>query len=156
MTQRSIKVCRPEPLSKDKFQTKLAAAWGRVWPRTSKGAMASRMGLNDTKTIDRAVTASNLPEAHTIFNSLCADETALDEVLAAYGFKLIRLHADAANDFDTLADAADLHDEHMNAMRDGVRDHRETLKIADKARPVVRKYQAIISEAERLRASGAA
>ncbi|GLV28171.1 hypothetical protein TomTYG75_06950 [Sphingobium sp. TomTYG75] len=148
---RRNQVCRYEPVSKDKFKTKLAAAWGRVWPTIGKGVMADRMS-SDTKTIDRAVTAANLPEAHTIFNSLCADPTALDEVLAEYGFKLVPLHTDAANDFDTLADAADLHDEHMNAMRDGVRNHTETLRIADKARPVVRKYQAIISEAERLRA----
>lgn len=153
MLQRN-QVCRVEPLSKDKFKTKLASAWGRVWPSIGKGVMADRMGITDTKTIDRAVTAANLPEAHTIFNSLCADPTALDEVLASYGFKLVRLRSDAANDFDTLADAADLHDEHMNAMRDGVRNHVETLRIADKARPVVTKYQAIISEADRLRAGG--
>lgn len=152
MPHRSNQVCRAEPLSKDKFQTRLAAAWGRVWPKLgSQTAMAERMGLNDTAAIKRGVNASNLPEAHTIFNSLCADPTALDEIAAYYGFKLIPLITDAANDFDTLADAADLHDEHMNAMRDGVRDHRETLRIADKARPVVRKYQAIISEADRIR-----
>ena len=146
-------VCRADPISKDKFKTKLAAAWGRVWPKIgTQAAMAERMGLNDTAAIKRAVTAANLPEAHTIFNSLCADPTALDEVLAYYGFKVVPLVADAANDFDTLADAAELHDEHMSAMRDGRRDHRETLRIAEKARPVVRKYQAIISEAERLRA----
>lgn len=153
MTHRSTHVCSAAPIAKDKFQTKLAAAWGRVWPKIgTQGEMAGRMGLNDTAAIKRVVSASNLPEAHTIFNSLCADATALDEVLAYYGFKVVPLVSDAANDFDTLADAAELHDEHMSAMRDGRRDHRETLRIAEKARPVVRKYQAIISEAERLRA----
>lgn len=149
-------VCPPEPLSKDKFQRALAAAWGRVWPKAGMGKakMADRMGLESTKTIDRAVTASNLPEAHTIFNSLLADESALDEVLREYGFALVRVKPEAANDFDLLADAADLHDEHMNAMRDGIRDHRETCRIADKARPVVSRYQAIIEEAEGLKAGG--
>lgn len=149
MMQRTMKVCVGTPLSKESFKLRLAAAWGRVSPKVGKGTMADRM-KSDTGTIDRALTEKNLPEAHTIFNSLCADPSALDEILREYGFQLAPLTPDAANDFDLLADAADLHDEHMNAMRDGRRDHRETIRIANKARPVVSKYQAIIEQAEEL------
>jgi hypothetical protein len=144
-------VCRGEPLSKDKFQRLLASAWGRVWPKIGKGPMADRMGLNDTKTIDRAVTGSNLPEAHTLFNSLLADETALDEVLAEYGFRLSRIRADAANDMTTLSGLCDVAATYADALRDGRRVHPETLLIADKLRPHMPALASLLREAEDLR-----
>lgn len=150
MPQRN-NVCRPDPISKDKFKQKLAAAWGRVWPATGKGAMADAMGLTDVKTIDRAVTASNLPEAHTIFNSLLADETALNEILAYYGFKITRLNATAANDLDTIHGLCDAASELSAAVADGFRDHRETLRVADKLRPHMPAMEAILREAETIR-----
>lgn len=144
-------VCPREPLTKDKFQRALAQAWGRVWPKLGKGVMADCMGLNDPKTIDRAVTASNLPEAHTIFNSLAADVTALDEVLAAYGFRLAPLHATAANDMVTAAGVINAMGELVKALSDGNRDHNETLAIAALIRPHMPHLSAIVKEADSLR-----
>jgi hypothetical protein len=144
-------VCPRAPIAKDKFQQNLAAAWGRIWPKVGKGMMADRMGLADTKTIDRAVTASNLPEAHTIFNSLCADPTALDEVLALYGYRLCPNTADAANDMQTLSGLCEAAGEMADALKDGVRVHQETLRIAEKLRPHMPSLTAIMSEADSLR-----
>jgi hypothetical protein len=115
------------------------------------GAMADAMGLSDTKTIDRAVTASNLPEAHTIFNSLVADPTALDEVLSEYGYRLCPLHSAAANDMLTLAGLCETAAELSDALRDGVRVHPETLKVADKLRPHMPALVALLREADELR-----
>jgi len=144
-------VCPADPLSKDKFQQRLAAAWGRVWPKIGKGVMADRMGLSDTKTIDRAVTAANLPEAHTIFNSLIADPTALDELLAEYGFRVVPIRPEAANDMVTLAGLCDAASVLSDALKDGQRVHPETLKIADKLRPHMPALSALIREADELR-----
>lgn len=52
------------------------------------------------------------------------------------------------------ADPTALTAEHTQALRDGRRDHRETIRIADKARPVVAKYQGIIAEADRFKGVG--
>jgi hypothetical protein len=144
-------VCPRAPIAKDKFQQKLAAGWGRVWPKIGKGAMADRMGLSDSKTIDRAVTASNLPEGHTIFNSLLADPTALDEILAWYGLRVSPITADAANDMQTLSGLCETAGELAEALKDGVRVHQETLRVAEKLRPHMSSLTALIHEADALR-----
>lgn len=145
-------VCPPEPLAKDKFQRLLAAAWGRVWPGLGNmSVMAGRMGLNDTKTISRAVTGANLPEAHTIFNSLLADQTALDEILNHYGFRVCPMIPDAANDFATLSGLCEVAAELSDALRDGIRVHPETLRVAEKLRPHMPALVALLREADGLR-----
>lgn len=148
-----VNVCPHEPLSKDKFQQRLSQAWGRVWPRVGKGRMAACMGLADTKTIDRAVSLSNLPEAHTIFNSLLADETALDEILAEYGYRITRIEAEAGADFITLSGLCETAAELSEALKDGNRLHPETLKVADKLRPHMPALVAFLREADELRGS---
>jgi hypothetical protein len=148
-------VCPNKPLSKDRFQLLLAQGWGRVWPRLGKADMAAAMELTSTKTIDRAVTASNLPEAHTVLNSLVADPTALDEVFHELGFCLRPLTAEAANDMDTAAKLSFAAGAMIEALADGVRDHRETLAMADIFRPLIQSMGAIVSEADSLRAVSA-
>lgn len=150
--QRTNKVCPSGPVTKDRFQRVLAQAWGRVWPVVGKGTMASAMGLESTKTIDRAVTASNLPEAHTIFNSLLADKTALDEVMAEFGFRVVPLHAAAANDLTTAAGTIDAMAALIRSRDDNHRDHNETLAIASLLRPHMPALECILAEADRLRA----
>jgi len=145
-------VCPSEPMSKDKFQRKLAQAWGRVWPRVGKGSMASAMGLNDTKLIDRAVTGANLPEAHNVFNSLLACPTALDEVLREYGFTIRPLQPSAANDITTAAGVIHAMGELVRAQDDGHRDHKETLAIAQLLRPHMGAMASIIAQADEMRA----
>lgn len=143
-------VCPYAPVSKDRFQTLLATSWGRVWPKVGKGTMADKMDSN-TKTIDRAVTGSNLPEAHTVFNSLLAHPTALDEVLTAYGFRLAPLHADAANDFHTASELARAAGTFIDALSDGRRCHNETLALGAIFRDLLPKISAIVGEADQIR-----
>lgn len=112
--------------------------------------MADRMGSN-TKTIDRAVTAENLPEAHTVFNSLIADPTALDQILREYGYCLRPLTAEAANDMHTAADLARAAGSMVDALSDGRRDHLETLQLGEIFRHLQPKLTAIICEADAIR-----
>lgn len=144
-------VCPPEPMSKDKFQQFLSIAWGRVGPSMTFVKMASRMALKDPKTLSRAVACENLPEAHTVFNSLCADETALREIMAYYGFELSRSKPEAANDFITLHGVCEVAAELSEALRDGIRKHDETLRIAEKLRPHMPALVAYLNEADVLR-----
>jgi len=113
--------------------------------------MAQKMGLDSTKTIDRAVTAANLPEAHTVFNSLFACPTALDEVLREFGFCLRPLSAEAANDLTTAAGVISAMGELVRAMDDGRRDHNETLAVAQLLRPYMPALQGILAQADELR-----
>jgi hypothetical protein len=144
-------VCPREPLSKDKFQRLLSIAWGRVGPKMGLSVMAGKMGLNDSKTISRAITVSNLPEAHTVFNSICADETALREIMAEYGYEICPIRPDAANDLHTLSGLCEVAAELSDAIRDGVRIHPETLRIAEKLRPHMPALTALLKEADGLR-----
>lgn len=149
----SKNVCTAEPITKGRFQQILATSWSRVVASLgNQPAMAGRMGLNDVSVIKRVVAQDNLPGAHTIFNSLCADPTALDEILAEYGFRLSPLRADAANDFATLSGLCETAGEMADALKDGVRHHSETLEIAEKLRPVMPALTAILREADGLRA----
>lgn len=144
-------VCPPEPLSKDKFKRLLSIAWGRVGPTMGLATMAGKMDLSDPKTISRAIATDNLPEAHTVMNSLCADETALREVLSHYGFELSRRTPEAANDMRTLSGVCEVAAGLSDALRDGKRDHTETLRVADILRPHMPALVALLSEADALR-----
>jgi hypothetical protein len=144
-------VCPPEPLSKDKFKRLLSIAWGRVGPSMGLATMAGKMDLSDPKTISRAIATDNLPEAHTVFNSLCADETALREVMAYYGYEICRSHPEAANDLATLSGLCEVAAELSEALRDGKRVHPETLRVADKLRPHMPSLVAFLKEADDLR-----
>lgn len=144
-------VCPGAPLSKDRFQHLLSIAWGRVAPAMTYTVMAARMGLHETKTISRGVNATNLPEAHTIFNSLCADETALQEIMAHYGYDISRRTPEAANDLMTLSGLCEVAAELSEALKDGKRVHPETLRIADKLRPHMASLASFLKEADELR-----
>ncbi|MCQ8205481.1 hypothetical protein NP569_24640, partial [Vibrio parahaemolyticus] len=67
-----------------------------------------------------------------LLDFLLADPSALDEVLRLYGYQLAPKGHAPAVDFEIIADTAALAAEHTEAMRDGVRQHRETLRIAEK------------------------
>lgn len=147
------KVCTSEPLSKDRFQQLLRQAWSRVTsaPDMTQLRMASEMGCTDVGAVKRGVNATNLPEAHHIFNSLCADESALREILAHYGYELWRARPEAANDLATLSGLCDVAAELSEALRDGRRVHPETLKVADKLRPHMPALTALLAEADQIR-----
>lgn len=143
-------VCPIGPISKTRLSEALSAAWGRVSNQLGRGVFAQRMEV-DPKTIQRGIAGPSLPDAENLLNSLAADPNALAEVFALYGLQLVPIGFDAALDFEIIADTSGLLAEHTEAMRDGRRDHRETMRIADKARPVVQRFQSIIAEADRLR-----
>lgn len=114
------------------------------------------------------LTASPLPKLFSgscadtsgkgLLDFLLADPSALDEVLALYGFGLHCLDTATpiASDAELISDAANLFAAHAEALKGGKRDHRDTIAIAEKARPVVQGYSGIIAEADRFRGVGRA
>lgn len=144
MLQRNV--CPHEPLSKDKFQRLLSIAWGRVGPAMGLATMAGKMGLSDPKTISRAITTQNLPEAHTVLNSLFADPTALDEVMREYGYRMVTLRADAANDMALAADLSQTVTEFLKRLSDGKRCHIDTAVLAELFRRLIPQMQAVVDE----------
>ncbi|MCP4739744.1 MAG: hypothetical protein GY873_36705 [Bosea sp.] len=143
-------------MSKDRFQRLLSIAWGRVGPKMGLAKMAGAMELSDSKTISRALSCSNLPEAHTVFNSLAADPSALDEILHEYGFRLSLLAPQAANDMATAAGLSHLAGSFMDALADGHRDHSETLSLAEQCRPLLGQLAALVDEADAIKTGRAA
>ena len=148
MTDRPV-VRHSGPVTEQRFHSLVVAGLARVAADHGRGKLADGMGRT-TRALDK-VFAGSTPEAKALFDALLVDITALDEIAREYGVQIIPRASDPAQDFELLADTADLHAEHMSAMRDGRRVHTETLRIAEKARPVVAKYTAIIAEADHIK-----
>lgn len=142
--------------SKASVSAALSVGWSRTAQRVGKGVLADKIE-GCSKTIDRALTGPGLPELHTALASLLADPNALDEVFALYGFDAPRRHpAEAANDLATVADLSGLVSAFCDAIKDGRRDHRETLAIADLLRAIMPALTDILDEASRIRGVKAA
>lgn len=137
-------------VSKQHLSRALAAGWSRVTLGPGKGAFADKIEVT-TRTVDNALSGATLPELHTAFNSLLFDRTALDEVAALYGFCLTPKHAEAANDLLTASGVLAAMGDLIGRLADGVRDHGDTLAIADLLRPHMPALSRILLEADELR-----
>lgn len=151
----SARKCSPSsPLTKERVQSKLVQSWSRTIAERfegSKSAFATKIGCCPD-TVSNALAGKNLPELHTVLNSLLACPNALDEAIAVYGFRIIPADAAMSPDMQTLFEMSRALTSFIDALDDGRRDHRETLELAELLRPVVPKLTAIIHEAEGLKA----
>lgn len=138
-------VCRKNPQTKTKLSAALGAAWARVSNRMGKGAFSDAAGF-DAVTLNRALTGPSLPSAEHLLNSLCADPTALAEVMALYGLKVSPAIAEPANDFELAAQLGHTLAEMIERMRDGKRCHVDTAVLAALFRQIIPQMQAIIDE----------
>ena len=137
------------PLHKDEVQSRLAAAWARTIAQSGgkKNTFADAIGCHPD-TVSNALAGNTVPELHTVLNSLLACPNALDEVLGLYGFHLVPDDAAMSPDMQTLVEMSQAMTRFVEAMEDGRRDHRETIELATKLRPLVPKLCAIIEEAD--------
>lgn len=130
----------------------LSVSWARAANKIGKGTLADHLGLRDPKLINRALTGETVPELHTALNSLRADDTALDEVFHLYGFHPPRaMDLEARHDMETVSDLSATVARWLESLRDGKRDHRETLALADLIREVLPPLTLILDEADRIR-----
>jgi hypothetical protein len=147
---RAGNILRKAPLTKQHVSRAIAAAWSRITVTPGRGQFADHLEIS-TGTVDNAMTGKTVPELHTALNSLLFDPTALDEVLALYGFRLAPSTAEAANDMALAAGVTIAMGQLVAALSDGRRDHTETLTIADLLRPHLPAITAIVREADQLR-----
>lgn len=143
-------VCQRKPASKTKLSAALGAAWGRVSLEIGKGAFADKAEFDEV-TISRAMRGPSLPSAEHLLNSLCADLSALDEVLALYGLSVTARNPAAANDMELAAGLGHSLSELIDRMRDGKRCHLDTLALGELFRRVIPQLQAIVDEADSIR-----
>ncbi len=144
---------RINSLPKHRVSALLAAGWARVASSVGKGRLVDAVEATE-KTVENAMAGRTVPELHTALNSLAADPTALDELLAGYGVKLCPLHAEAANDIATAAGLSEVVSALLLAIADGHRDHIETIQVATHIRPYLPALLSIVAEADRLLGSG--
>lgn len=131
------------------FGSLFVAGLARVAAKIGKGALADRMGRT-TRSIDN-IMGGGSTSAKAAFDTLLADPTALDEVLAAYRVRLVPLRSVAANDLLTSAGVINAMGKLVEANTDGIRDHNETLALAQLLRPHLAALTAIVREADELR-----
>lgn len=137
------------PLDKNTVQARLAAAWARTIAQNGgkKATFAEAIGVHPD-TVNNALCGNTVPELHTVLNSLFACPNALDEVLSLYGFHLVSTDKALSPDMQTVVEMSQALTRYCEAMEDGRRDHRETIELANKLRPLVPKLSAIIEEAD--------
>lgn len=145
-------VCRKTPQTKTKLSEALSAAWGRVAHSIGKGTFADRAEF-DIVTINRALTGPSLPAAENLFNSLVADQTALDEVLNLYGLRASPAVASPANDLELAAGLGHTLAELIERLRDGKRCHADTAVLAALFRQLMPQMQAVVNEDDARRLS---
>lgn len=133
------------------YHQALVSGLARVAVHTGRGNLADKSNRT-TRALDKLFSGScNDTSGKGLLDFLNADPTALDEVLAIYGFQLAPVSAQCAPDFAIIADAAEIVATYTDALRDGHRDHRDTIRIAEKARPVISGLQGIVAEADQHR-----
>jgi predicted N-formylglutamate amidohydrolase len=133
-----------------RFHHLLVIGLDRVADKVGKTALAEAMDRT-VRALDDVLERGATPGAYALFNALLADPTALAEVLRAYGLKVVPDRADAANDLSTAAGLSHAAGALIEAHEDGYRNHSETLRIANRLRPLLPQIAAIIEEADRLK-----
>lgn len=136
-------------VSKAQVSGALAAAWARIC-RDCKGSFADHLEI-DPKTVNRTLTGESVPEVHTVLNALAFNPTAMDELARLVGGRFIPDEQVAAGDYANVAALAHATAKYADVMADGVRDHAETLALADLFRPLVANLAPIIAQADRIK-----
>lgn len=143
-------VCPQKSQSKATLSVAIGAAWSRVANTIGKGSFADRADFDEV-TYKRAVAGPSLPSAEHLLNSLAADPTALDEVMALYGLAVHPSYVAQGTDIELLSRLGHTLAEYIDRMRDGRRCHNDTLAMAVLFRPLIPQLAAIVAEADELR-----
>jgi hypothetical protein len=69
------------------------------------------------------------------------------------GFQIVPRDLELSPDMQTLHQMSKAMAEFIDALKDGKRNHRETLELADELRPLIPRLTAIVHEAEGLKAA---
>lgn len=151
MTDRRASVLRESArLSEARFHDLIVLGLARLCAKYGREQVAASMG-RDRRSLEN-VFAGSEPKAKALLDTLLLDVTAMDEVLSAYGLRVVPARQTAENDMHLAAGLSAGLAKLIESAADGVRDHNETLTIADIVRPHLQGLAAIVDEADRLRA----
>jgi hypothetical protein len=137
--------------SEAQYRDNLILGLSRISAKHGRGSVADKSGRS-TRALDKLFSGgSHDTTGKGLLDFLAADLTALDEVLALYGVRLVPSRSETANDLHTISSLSALASKLASALEDGRRDHRETCDLADAIRPLMKALGAICSEADRHR-----
>ena len=144
---------KTERLTKDRAKALVGAGLHRAVTAHGKDQVRLAGGCS-RKSVDLALSHTNLTSLDVLLNMLDLDPTILDEVLAVRGKKLVPLDAAPSADLMLSAGLAGVAAALCAALADGKRDHVETLDIAKQLRPLMPALASFIAEADQIRVGG--
>ena len=109
---------------------------------------AGRFGIEvgcDERTMRNARDEKSTLAGPTLWNMLIVDRTALDELAAHFGKRLVDIDLVEADEKQLLADTLALASAHATALIDGRVDHREEPNLVKLARPVAEGWSARVA-----------
>lgn len=133
-------------LSEARFHDLIVLGLARLSAKFGREKVAAAMG-RDRRSLEN-VFAGSEPKAKALLDTLLLDATALDEVLSAYGLRVVPVQQGAEDDMHL---AAGLSHGLTKLIESAAGDHNETLMIAEILRPHMRGLAAIVDQADRLR-----
>lgn len=145
------KVPPKKGLGKDSVSRALSADWYGLDDRIGRGTLMDYLGSKSTKTITGAISREHLPELHTVLNSLLADPTALFNTLQLYGGIFLPVEGGECDDMAAISQMLRAATEYFERMKDGARDHNDTIALADLFRPLVPAMLCVMLEAGKLK-----
>lgn len=137
------------PVDEEKFRHAFKRLLHRLAAAHGDARLALALGVSERQL--RNIFAGSIPGVHGVWNLLALDPTALDEIADLYGMRVTPARAEPGKDFDTIARLANCAGQYVSVMADGIRDHRETLELAESARPLISRLSAIVAEADHIR-----
>jgi hypothetical protein len=145
------KVSAKKALCKDSVSRALSLDWHRLDDEVGRGTLMDHLGCKGTKTISGAISRDHVPELHTVLNSLLADPTALLNTFNLYGGVFVPVEHGECDDNTAISQMLRAATEYFERMKDGVRDHNDTLALAELFRPLIPAMLCVIREAGALR-----
>lgn len=149
MTARTV-LQQITPPDEARFHMLLVQGLARIAAKHTRGKLADAMGRSGRQ-LDNVFGGAD-PKPKALFDALALDPTALDEVIGAYGLRIVPVTEGSAvqEDMRLAAGISAGLSKLIDANADGVRDHNETLAIAAVIRPHIGALLNIVSQADEL------
>ena len=149
-------VPKASAISEQQYHAALVAGLARVAANMGRGNLADK-SQRTPRALGKLFSGDAMDTTGKgLLDFLLADASALEEVLALYGFGLHRLD-DAPGDSETrMADVLDFATLDATMRAAGRDDPRSICQLADRARPVARHCMGIVARADRIKGVRAA
>lgn len=131
-----------------RFHALLVQGLARLAAKHGRGKLADAMGRSGRQ-LDNVFGGAD-PKPKALFDTLTLDTTALDEVMAAYGLRVVRQAQGSEDDLRLASGIAAGLAKLIESNADGIRDHNETIAIAAVIRPHLGALTNIINQADEL------